>query len=49
MPADGLRVLATLDAAARPVADSLRAAGAALGLASVLLIAAVMAFERADL
>ena len=49
LPADGLRVVATLDEAARPMADSLRAAGAALGLAAVLLVAAVIAFERTDL
>jgi hypothetical protein len=44
-----LRVLATLDTAARPVADALRAGGLALGLAAVLLVLAVMAFDRADL
>jgi hypothetical protein len=49
LPADGLRVLATLDTAARPVADSLRGAGVALGLAAVVLVAAVATFERADL
>jgi hypothetical protein len=49
LPADGLRVLATLDTAARPVADALRAGGLALGLAAVLLVLAVVAFERADL
>lgn len=49
LPADGLRIIAMLGDAARPVADSLRAAGVALGLASVLLIGAIVAFERADL
>lgn len=49
LPADGLRVLATLDTAARPVADALRAGGLGLGLAAVLLVLAVVAFERADL
>lgn len=49
LPADGIRVLATLDTAARPVADALRGGGLALGLAAVLLVLAVMAFERADL
>jgi hypothetical protein len=49
LPGDGLRILATLDTAARPVADGLRAAGAALGLAAVLLVLSVIVFERADL
>jgi hypothetical protein len=49
LPADGLRILATLDTAARPVADALRAGGLALGIAAVLLVLAVLAFERADL
>lgn len=49
LPADGLRIIAMLGDVARPVADSLRAAGVALGLAAVLLIAAAVAFERADL
>jgi hypothetical protein len=49
LPADGLRVLAELDTAARPVADSLRAAGMALGLAAAVLVGAVVTFERADL
>jgi ABC-type transport system involved in multi-copper enzyme maturation permease subunit len=49
LPVDGMRVLATLDTAARPVADALRAAGAALGLTAVLLVLCVVAFERADL
>jgi hypothetical protein len=31
------------------VADSLRAAGVALGLAAVVLVGAVVTFERADL
>lgn len=49
LPADGLRVLGELDTTARPVADSLRAAGVALGLAAVVLVGAVVTFERADL
>jgi hypothetical protein len=49
LPSDGLRVLAELDTATRPVADSLRAAGAALGLAAVVLVGMVVTFERADL
>lgn len=49
LPADGLRVLADLDTATRPVADSLRAAGVALGLAAAIVVVAVVAFERADL
>ena len=49
LPAGGLSVLATLDEAARPVADSLRAAGAALATAAVLLAVAAAGFERADL
>lgn len=49
LPADGLRVLAELDSAARPLADSLRAAGVALGVAAVVLVATVVTFERADL
>ena len=40
---------ATLDTAARPVADGLRAAGVALSLAAVLLVVCVLVFERADL
>jgi hypothetical protein len=42
-------VLGELDTAARPVADSLRAAGVALGLAGVVLVGMVVTFERADL
>lgn len=49
LPVGGLEVLAILDTAARPVADALRAAGAALGVAAVVLVLAVVAFERADL
>lgn len=49
LPAGGLDVLARLDAAARPVADALRAGGAALGVAAVTLVLATAAFERADL
>ena len=49
LPGDGMRVLATLDTAARPVADGLRAAGAALGVTAVLLVLCVVAFERTDL
>lgn len=49
LPAGGLEVMATLDTAARPVADALRAAGAALGAAAVVLVLAVVAFERAEL
>ena len=49
VPADALEVLAHLDTTQRPIADSLRAGGAALGVASVLLVLAVVAFERADL
>lgn len=48
LPADGLRVLAELDTAARPVADSLRAAGVALGVAAAVVVLAVIACERAD-
>jgi hypothetical protein len=49
LPADGIQVLGELDTAGRPVADSLRAAGAALGVAAAVLVGAVVAFERADL
>ena len=49
LPAGGLDVLARLDAAARPVADAMRAGGAALGVAAVTLVLATAAFERADL
>jgi len=49
LPADGVRVLAELDTAARPVADGLRAAGVALGVAAVVLVGVVVIFERADL
>ena len=49
VPAGGLDTLARLDAAARPVADALRAGGVALSVAAAALVLAVAAFERADL
>jgi hypothetical protein len=49
LPAGGLDVLARLDTAARPVAEALRAGGAALGIAAVTLVLAIASFERADL
>lgn len=49
LPAGGLDILAELDTAPRPVADALRAGGAALGVAAVTFFLAAAAFERADL
>jgi hypothetical protein len=49
IPAGGLDILAQLDMAQRPVADALRAGGAALGVAAVTFFLAAAAFERADL
>ncbi len=49
LPAGGLGILAQLDTASRPVADALRAGGAALGVAAVTLGLGAAAFERADL
>lgn len=48
-PAGGLRVLAGLDGAGRPVAESARAAGTALGLTGGLLVLGAAAIGRADL
>ncbi|HEX2195152.1 MAG TPA: hypothetical protein VHK63_09390 [Candidatus Limnocylindria bacterium] len=49
LPASGIGVLATLDTAARPLADAVRGAGAALATAAVALLLAVMGFDRAEL
>lgn len=48
-PTGGIGLLAHLDAAARPVADALRSAGAALALTGILLALAVTSLERSDL
>jgi hypothetical protein len=48
-PGAGLAILAGLDEAARPIADSLRSAGAALTAAGVLLAVGSAALSRADL
>lgn len=48
-PIGGIGLLAHLDAAARPVGDALRSAGAALALTGILLALAVMSLERGDL
>lgn len=49
LPGAGFAALATFHLAPRPVADGLASAGAALAMAAVLLIGALVAFERADL
>ena len=48
-PVGGIGLLAHLDAAARPVGDALRSAGAALALTGILLALAVLSLERGDL
>jgi len=49
LPGGGLSVLANLTAGGRPIADALLAGGTALAVTAVLLLAAVAAFERAEL
>jgi ABC-type transport system involved in multi-copper enzyme maturation permease subunit len=48
-PTGGISLLAHLDGAVRPVGEALTSAGAALGVAAVLLVLAVMGLERSDL
>lgn len=49
LPAGGLSVLATLEHAARPIADASRAGGAALLASALLIPLAAAGFELADL
>jgi hypothetical protein len=49
VPGGGLAVLTSLATDPHPIADSLLAAGTALGLTAALLLVCVAAFERADL
>jgi hypothetical protein len=49
LPAEGIRLLAHLDDAARPIGDGLRSTGLALALAAALLVLAAAALERSDL
>jgi ABC-type transport system involved in multi-copper enzyme maturation permease subunit len=49
LPTEGIRLLAHLDDAARPISDALRSTGLALALAAALLVLAAAALERSDL
>lgn len=49
VPGAGFTTLATFHLAGKPVATGLAATGASLALAAVVLVLALMAFERADL
>jgi hypothetical protein len=49
VPGGGLHVLASLESAARPIADSLQAGGTSLGVAAIFLLVALAAFDRAAL
>ncbi len=49
LPLGGLALLTHLDGAARPVAEAVQSAGAALAAASVLLVLAAAGLERSDL
>ena len=49
LPTEGIRLLAHLDDAARPIGDGLRSTGLALALAAALLVLAAAALERSDL
>jgi hypothetical protein len=49
LPGAGIGILARLDEAARPIADSLRASGTALALTAALLVGAAAVLERVDL
>jgi ABC-type transport system involved in multi-copper enzyme maturation permease subunit len=49
LPTEGIRLLAHLDDAARPISDALRSTGLALALAATVLVLAAAALERGDL
>ena len=49
LPTEGIRLLAHLDDATRPIGDALRSTGLELALAAALLVLAAAALERSDL
>ena len=49
LPTEGIRLLAHLDDATRPIGDALRSTGLALALAAALLVLGAAALERSDL
>ena len=49
LPTEGIRLLAHLDDAARPISDGLRSTGLALAIAAALLVLGGAALERSDL
>jgi hypothetical protein len=48
LPAEGIGLLAHLDAAARPIGDALQSTGLSLAVAATLLLLAVASLERSD-